>query len=91
MGDFRAEIKIKMELMGKKYEHVWDQINYSDNGDGIDQRVVDWFAECWKDTQRRYDNIIEKANKKERDAQEKELYLRLKSKFEPANQLKGKE
>lgn len=80
MGDFRASIKIDMELMGKKYKNEWGWINYFDNGDGIDQRIVDWFNECWEDTQNRYDDLIYKYKEKERE-EEKKLYQRLKEKY----------
>jgi hypothetical protein len=82
MGDFRASIKIEMELMGKKYKNEWGWINYFDNGEGIDQRIVDWFNECWGDTQGRYDDIIYKSGEEDRKREEKELYERLKEKYD---------
>jgi hypothetical protein len=82
MGDFRASIKIEMELMGKKYKNTWSWINYFDNGNGIDQRIVDWFSECWEDTVMRHDEIIWKSEEKQREEEERELYKKLKVKYE---------
>lgn len=87
MGDFRASIKITFEMFGKKKEcDMW--INYFPDSEceGVDQRVIDFFRENWEIFKSRYDEIIWKSEKKERDAKEKEFELlelkRLKSKYE---------
>ncbi len=54
MGDHRCEIKIDFNAHGKKYTQEWS-INYFDNGAGIDQRIVDWFSDCWADAMAKYD------------------------------------
>ena len=86
MGDHRADIKITMTAHGKKYEKEW-WINWSPNDDGCDQRVVDWFCECWEDAYNRYDEaryLADSENRRiaEEQAERAEL-ARLKSKYEP--------
>ena len=86
MGDFRAEIKIKMQLMGKQYNHTFDWINYSPDEDGVDYRVKQFFAEAWDDTQTRYDKARQKAweieNKEQIEKEEKSQLERLKKKYD---------
>lgn len=87
MGDFRADIKIKMESLGKTYKmDSW--LNYFPDSecDGVDQRVIDFFRESWEDIRERHDEIIYKSQTKQREAEEKEHELaeleRLKNKYE---------
>jgi hypothetical protein len=86
MGDFRAEIKIKMQLMGKQYNHTFNWINYSPDEDGVDYRVKQFFAEAWDDTQTRHDKIMQKAwaeeNKEQIEQEEKKILEELKKKYE---------
>ena len=64
MGDHRTEIKIEFTAHGKTYRQEWS-INYFDNGDGIDQRIVDWFRACWEDAYARYNKAVQRHYAKE--------------------------
>lgn len=90
MGDFRCELKIEMYLGGKIYKlddngkRTW-WINYTPNEDGIDRRIVEWFASCWDDAQSEFNEKIaaiqkenDRAAQEERDLKE---YERLKIKY----------
>jgi hypothetical protein len=44
MGDHRPKITCHFEMHGHVADFDFGQCNWSDNGDGIDQRIVDWFA-----------------------------------------------
>lgn len=85
MGDHRATIKLEMTLHGKTYAHeMW--INYWEDGDGVDHRVTDWFAECWRDAKARYDAAEAERYQREHAADiaasEKKELERLKAKYE---------
>ena len=45
MGDHRPTITCHFEMHGHVADYDFGCCNWSDNGDGIDQRIVDWFAE----------------------------------------------
>lgn len=85
MGDHRCGIKIEFDAHGKVYKTDMN-INYFDNGDGIDQRVVDWFSECWGDAFSRYNGQIYEAMKEQRKREEEHYERaqleRLKAKYE---------
>lgn len=89
MGDHRADIKVEFTIHEKTYRQVWDWINYTDNGDGIDQRVVEWFDECWQDARDRWYRAIDKADAENRQRREREDELkelaRLKAKYPDAS------
>ena len=68
MGDHRADIKIEFSIHGKTYKQSW-WINWIDDGDGVDYRIIDWFRECWQDALARYNCRIAEFN---REAREKE-------------------
>ena len=88
MGDHRANIKVEFTIHDKTYRHEWGWINYTDNGYGIDQRVVDWFDECWGDARGRWQAAMDEADAErlERAVREAELeeLARLKAKYEAA-------
>lgn len=85
MGDHRADIKITMSAHGKTYKQEW-WINWSPNDDGCDQRIVDWFRECWEDAYRRAEAEVAKMMSAERAKQtekyEREQLATLKAKYE---------
>lgn len=84
MGDHRVLITIEFDAHGKTYRQKFN-INYFDNGDGIDQRVVDFFAESWADALGRYEDQVREhfreQNKAEIEAQERKEFERLKAKY----------
>lgn len=85
MGDFRADIRIKMNLIGKYYKYdAW--LNYFPDDNGIDRLISEWFKECWNDAKERHDKIIakqwEKYHEKEIEDGEKSKLKRLKEKYE---------
>lgn len=85
MGDHRANIKVEFTIHDKTYKNEWGWINYTDNGDGVDRRVVEWFSDCWNDAYSRYSDAMYEADREnrerlERDAELKEL-ARLKTKY----------
>ena len=84
MGDLRADIKLQMTLLGKTYkEEMW--VNYFDNGDGIDDRIVGCFADWYADALGRYRKAIRKQDEqraKELIEQEERNWLKkLKKKY----------
>lgn len=85
MGDHRCTIKIEFSIHGKTYKQEWN-INYFANDDDIDQRIVDWFAECWKDAHSRWQANVDKYFKEQREQETREAELeelaRLKAKYE---------
>ena len=92
MGDFRADIDLKMTMFGKTYKrNMW--INYWDNGDGVDDRIIEFFRESWNDARTRHDAIIYKSQAKERKAAERKFELaelkRLKAKYKAEDSTVG--
>lgn len=85
MGDFRADIKITMTLLGKTYKYdCW--INYNSYDDGVDERVRAFFSDAWEDAQTRYADMQWESNRAE-EARETEQRERrqleiLKAKYE---------
>lgn len=84
MTDFKASIIIKFHFMGKDYKtDMW--INYWDNGDGIDDRIVEWFRECYEDGMARHDKQCMKIYTEEHEGEieknEKAELKRLKEKY----------
>jgi hypothetical protein len=90
MGDFRADIKIKMHLIDKNYEmDSW--INYwPEDYSGVDRSVREFFEDAWEDAKGRYDRRVAKIelekNKEEIEKEEKAQLERLKKKYEKQNQ-----
>lgn len=85
MGDHRAEIKVDFTIHGKTYKLNLDWINYFDNGNGIDQRVVDFFSESWDDARGRFDAECAEYHRRQYAAQnelaERQQYAALKARF----------
>lgn len=86
MGDHRANIKLEFTIHGKTYKTELAWINYTDNGEGVDRRIVDWFSECWRDAYCRYEDQIaayhEEQNKAQNERLERQELVRLKAKYE---------
>ena len=87
MGDFRADIKIKMRSLGKTYEmDSWLSYWPDSECDGVDQRIINFFRNSWEDTKQRHDETVYKAEEEKRALKEKAYELselkRLKDKYE---------
>lgn len=81
MTDQKALIKIDFEFHGKHYKYDgW--INYFDNGDGIDDRVVEFFRESHKDGMSRYNRKVARYYKDQEEKSERETLKLLKEKYE---------
>lgn len=84
MGDHRAYVSIEFRFHGKTNKQSWD-INWFDDGDGIDERIVEWFRECTEAGQRRYQKVVDEVmaerNKAQTEKRERTEYERLKEKF----------
>ena len=84
MGYHRCTIKIEFSIHGKTYKQDWN-INYSDNGDGVDRRIVEWFADCWVNARARWqdsiDEYFEEEHNKEMEEIERTELLRLLEKY----------
>lgn len=85
MGDHRCLIKLEFDVHGKVYKTEMN-INYFDNGDGIDSRIVEWFSNCWDDALSRYHDMIYEETRAVREAEEERVERRelerLKAKYE---------
>lgn len=85
MGDYRATVKLSLEAADLKFEtEMW--INYFDDGDGCDRRIVEWFSEHWEKCRDAYDKEAYEAQReyRERELRKTELseLQRLKAKYE---------
>lgn len=85
MGDSRFHLKVEFEIFGKEYK--WSpSLNYYDRGDGIDDRIFQWFVSCYEDAYRHWEASMEAANaERERidtERREREELRRLKEKYE---------
>lgn len=87
MGDHRASIEIKFSIHGNLYTKEW-WINYSPNHDGIDQRIVEWFDECWQEAYSKWqvgvDEYLAEQRRKETEEEELKELARLKEKYPDA-------
>jgi hypothetical protein len=87
MGDHRPKITADFEMHGHKAHYDFDWCNWSDNGDGIDQRIVDWFAEQSAIAIGKWRDEVYESQREQREAQERKGELeqleRLKAKYEP--------
>ena len=85
MGDHRPIITAHFEMHGHKADFDFGWCNWSDNGDGVDQRIVDWFRQQSHAAIARYSENNEKYLRKKREEEitEKELkeLARLKAKY----------
>lgn len=61
-------------------------INYTDDGDGVDRRVTEWFAECWYDAHARWQDEVDayfaEQRKAETEKAERAELARLKAKYD---------
>ena len=85
MGDHRASVKITFEMHGvKKEADMW--INWNDNGDGIDNRIVEFFWDASTEAMHAYDLEMTiyriEQQRKEKEQYDREEYERLKKKYE---------
>lgn len=85
MGDHRPKITADFEMHGHKAHFDFGWCNWSDNGDGIDQRIVDWFRdqasiamEIWRDD---CDKYFADKNKEANEKSERAELARLKDKY----------
>jgi hypothetical protein len=87
MGDHRASIKVKFEMHGHKAEQDW-WINWHDEGEGCDRRIIDWFRAQSGIAMSRYDAAMAEhfaeQHKAETEAAERAELERLKAKYEPS-------
>jgi len=81
MTDQKASIKIDFDFHGKHYRFD-GYINYFDNGDGIDDRVVEFFRESYEDGMSRYHRKTSKYFKEQEEKLERETLQLLKDKYE---------
>lgn len=93
MGDHRADVKIEFTFHGETRKLHLDWVNYVDGGDGIDDRVREFFETAYTDGMTRYHKLAAAAyrdrHKEEIEAREREELAALKAKYEqpeePAN------
>ena len=85
MGDHRASIKIQFEMHGIKNETDM-YVNWWDNGQGIDERIVDFFRESVEESMNKYEEELNKyrieEKRKNQELYDKQEYARLKKKYE---------
>lgn len=84
MGDHRASIQITFEMHGIKKEcDMW--INWWDNGNGIDDRIIEFFSDASSEAMLKWNKIIYDSQKIEREKQVEENdfceFQRLKKKY----------
>lgn len=86
MGDHRPTITADFEMQGHKAHFDFGWCNWSDNGDGIDQRIVDWFREQVEIAMGRYHAAMQRAMAAQRaeviEQAEREQLAILKAKYE---------
>jgi hypothetical protein len=86
MSEHRCILKIEFSIYGMKFE--WDtSINYCPNAEYVDQRITDWFAECYAKARAEYDAANAAADELRRrtgvEQRERAELARLKAKYEP--------
>lgn len=83
MGDHRATIKIEFTMYGKT-RNTEMSINWFPAGDHqIDQRVINWFYTASSEFRGHWELEQFELRRKREEEQERELYERLKAKYEP--------
>lgn len=85
MSDSRFHLKVQFEIYGQKYE--WEpSLNYFNRGDGMDDRIFDFFVKSYEDAYSKFQYANQKAEIEARAAakerEERELLARLKAKYE---------
>lgn len=88
MGDHRASIEITFHLHGvTKKTNMY--INWWDNGDGIDDRIVDFFREASQEAMFQYEVDLNaytiQREEKENEIKDLQEYERLKKKYQGFN------
>ena len=88
MSDSRFNLEVKFQIYGKTYE--WKpSLNWSDNGDGIDHRIVDWFRDshdaAYSDFLKATRKYLAAEEKRKTEEAERKEYERLKAKFDGGN------
>lgn len=55
MSDHRFSLDAKLTIYGQSFEwHPW--LNWNPNGDqAVDQRIIDWFADCYAKARAKWD------------------------------------
>jgi len=81
MGDHRAHITFKLEMYGKTKEGELD-INWCPGSSGIDESVIEWFASATQEFRLQWEAEEMKREAAQRAREEKDLYQRLKAKYE---------
>lgn len=83
MSDHRFEIDVKFSIYGEDFE--WDaSLNWATNGEEIDPRITEWFANCYAKARGGYDTYTEMRRAEDSERHEREQLARLKAKYEPA-------
>ncbi len=87
MGDHRAEVKVEFTFHGETRKLHLDWVNYVDGGDGIDDRVRDFFNDAYTDGMSRYHDLVNAEYRKrhaaEIEAEERAQLARLEVKYKP--------
>ena len=88
--DSRFYLTVKFSIYGKDYEWKNASLNWFDNGDGIDQRIVDFFRQAHDEAYAEHQQAVYEADKDRREreqveAEKKEL-ARLTAKYHPTQE-----
>lgn len=84
MGDSRFSLKGEFRIYGEVFPFDW-WLNWYDNGDGIDRRIVEFFRDCHDKAYRKYLDETEAGHRiRQKQEEDEELaeYERLKAKYE---------
>ena len=85
MSDSRFHLKVEFEIYGEKFP--WDaSLNWHDDGDGIDQRIFEFFRDAHDKAYAKFQKeIYESAMHeymKQKEKEEREMLAKLKAKYE---------
>lgn len=82
MSDHRFSLDAKLTIYGQTFEwNPW--LNWVADGDsGVDQRIIDWFANCYAKARSGYDTYAEMHQAEENERDDREQLARLKAKYE---------
>lgn len=81
MDDYRASITLSMTLHGRTYTtEMW--IIYWPNNEGIDNRIVEWFAACQEDARARFEARMADQRLSRIEVSERAELARLRAKYE---------
>ena len=82
MGDFRADITVSMDLVGREYAQSWN-INWTPaDCCGVDRRVAEFFQAAYEDAYGRWRESIDEHESSEIEKRERAELQRLKAKYE---------